>query len=527
VTSSLALLALAAPLGFLAVVARALAVPAGNSRSVERLGGHVAWLGVVVAAAAGGLTVLHGSLESPTLGIGGLGFSIRLDAVSSVMLGMISLLGAVIVRYSNTYLDGDDRRGTFLGWLAATIAAVEILVLAGNLGLLVLAWIVTSLSLHRLLVFFPDRRRAVVAARKKFIAARIGDGFLLAGAALLFDRFDTGDLGTIFDGALAATGDGLSSPGSVELAALCFAVAAILKSAQFPTHGWLVEVMDTPTPVSALLHAGILNAGPFLVIRMSPVMDGAVASNALLLVVGGFTALFASVALLPQPTIKVALGYSSAAHMGFMLMVCAIGIYPAAFLHLVAHSFYKAHAFLSSGSAIDEARAGKLALPRRLNHPARVLGSLGLAVAMYLAFALLWGIDLAREPELLAIGLILVLGLAQIVAPALDSDGGLAGSVRAGLLAVAVTAAFFVLEGGTHHLLHGVVPDVTGREPFHLILLAGVLVAFATVVLFQILDPARPRSRRRQVLAIHMRNGLYANALLDRAVGALRAPATR
>jgi len=94
------------------------------------------------------------------------------------MLGMISLLAAVVVRYSNSYSDGDDRH-RFLGWLVATIAAVEVLVLAGKLGLLVVAWVATSAWLHRLLVFYPDRRRAVVAARKKFVAARVGDGFLV------------------------------------------------------------------------------------------------------------------------------------------------------------------------------------------------------------------------------------------------------------------------------------------------------------------------------------------------------------
>ncbi len=113
------------------------------------------------------------------------------------MLGRISLLAAVIVRYTNSYLDGDDRHGVFLGWLATTIAAVEVLVLAGNLGLLVVAWVATSASLHRLLVFYPDRRRAVVAAGKKFVAARVGDGFLVTAATLLYDRFGTGDLGAI------------------------------------------------------------------------------------------------------------------------------------------------------------------------------------------------------------------------------------------------------------------------------------------------------------------------------------------
>ena len=251
-------------------------------------------------------------------------------------------------------------------------------------------------------------------------------------------------------------------------------------------------------------------------------MDGAQTANTALLVVGGATAVFASVALLTQPSIKVALGYSSAAHMGFMLVVCAVGIFPAAFLHLVAHSFYKAHAFLSSGSAVDEARAAKVALPRRLNRPSRLVASLAVGVGIYLAFAALWGADLVRDPELLVLGLILVLGLTQILAPAVDSDGGPLGGVLAGLMATGVALAFFGLEGATHHVLHGVVPEISGR-PALILALAGALVAvFAAVVLLQVLEPARPWSRRRQAIAIHVRNGLYANALLDRAVGALR-----
>lgn len=93
----------------------------------------------------------------------------------------------------------------FLGWLATTIAAVEVLVLTGNLGLLVVAWVATSASLHRLLVFYPDCRRAVVAARKKFVAARVGDGFLVTAPTLLYDRFGTGDLGAIYEAQIQRT----------------------------------------------------------------------------------------------------------------------------------------------------------------------------------------------------------------------------------------------------------------------------------------------------------------------------------
>jgi len=525
-TTSTSLLVLLAPLAFLAVAAAATTSPGSNPRRVIQLGAIASWFAVGVAVVAGIATAANGLIESPTWGASGLGFSIRLDALSTVMLIMIALLAVVIFRYSCNYLDGDDRHGAFLGRLAATIAAVQVLVIAGNTALLVAAWIATSVALHQLLLFYKDRRAAVVAARKKFIVARIGDVFLIAAAVGLHQHFGTGNLEAIFDGARATATPGWGF-GSVELAAVCLAIAAILKSAQFPTHGWLVEVMETPTPVSALLHAGILNAGPFLAMRMAFVMDTAHLATTLLIVIGGLTALFASVVLLTQPSIKVALGYSSAAHMGFMLMVCGMGIYPAALLHLVAHSFYKAHAFLSSGSVVDEARADKVAVPQRLGNPARVFGSTVIALAIYFALAAAFGVNLADQPMLLAIGLILVLGTTQIVAPAFDSTGTANGTGRAAGMAFGVTLAFFSLETGAHALLLNTVPDAGLRTALHSTLMVIIVVAFAAVVLLQILEPAHGTSPRRRALAVHLRNGLYANALFDRAVGALRTPSTQ
>ena len=525
ITNPLAYAVLTAPAAFALTWLVARSDRGRDPQRTKRVGSVAGWFGIGVAVVAAGAVAVRGPMVSTTIGIDGLGLSVRLDPLSMVMLTMIALLAVVIFRYSCTYLDGDARHGVFLGRLAITVMCVEVLVLAGNLALLVGAWIATSLALHRLLLFYPDRRAAVVAARKKFVAARIGDTFLIGAAVLLYHQFGTGDLTTIFDAAPAAARGGWAL-GTVELAALCIAVAAILKSAQFPTHGWLVEVMETPTPVSALLHAGILNAGPFLALRMAFVLDGSAAATALLIAIGGFTAVFASVVLLTQPSVKVALGYSSAAHMGFMLMVAGIGIFPAVLLHLVAHSFYKAHAFLSSGSVVDEIRAAPVALPQRLGHPARLLGSAAIALAIYAVLALTWGIHLGDQPVLIAIGAILVLGTTQIIGPALDSDGPMAGTVRAGLLAAAVTVSFFTLESGMHWILGDVVPDQGTRTAIHAALIVAIVAAFATVIGFQLMGPARPQGRRRRRLALHLRNGLYANAAFDRLVGSLRVPAS-
>jgi NAD(P)H-quinone oxidoreductase subunit 5 len=522
-SSMSASLVLVPPLVFALVAGRARRHPGPRPVAIVRAGLVAGALGVVVAVAALLVVLIDGSRQTPTLGVDGVGFSVRVDPLSAVMLAMIAALALVIFRYSCTYLDGDARHGAFLGRLAATVAAVEVLVVAGNLFLLVLAWITTSLALHQLLVFYGDRPGARIAAHKKFVVARVGDAFLIGASVILIVHFGTGDLGAIFAGvSREAASAGAWSLGAVDVAALGLVLAAILKSAQFPTHGWLVEVMETPTPVSALLHAGILNAGPFLAIRMAYVLDGSRPATTVLLVVGGFTAMFASVVLLTQPAVKVALGYSSAAHMGFMLMVCGMGFYPAALLHLVAHSFYKAHAFLSTGSVIDEARAHGVQLPQRLGRLDRIATSALVAVSLYLPLALLWGIDLGGDPVAVAVGGILVLGTTQLIAPAFDSDGPLAGALRAGGLALVVTLAFFTLEAGAHELLGTTVPDSIARDAVQLTVLAVILGLFATVVLLQIRGPVHRQSARQRALAVHVRNGLYANALFDRAVGALR-----
>jgi NAD(P)H-quinone oxidoreductase subunit 5 len=514
---NLTLLVLAAPAAMLLVGLASLREPGPRPRFVERLSVGAAAFGMLVAAVGVALLAARGPMESSLLGWEGIGFSIRLDPLSMTLFAMITLLSFNIVRFSRTYMDGDPRQGAFLGKLAATIASVQLLVLAGNLGLLVAAWILTSLALHELLVFYSERRGAVVAARKKFVAARLGDACLVGAAALLYAQFGTGDLESIFT-ALREWPADLGIPASIEGAAALIALAAILKSAQFPTHSWLIEVMETPTPVSALLHAGILNAGPFLAVRMAFVLEHATVAPLLLILVGGFTALFASKAVMTQHSIKGALGYSSAAHMGFMLMICGLGVYAAAILHLVAHSFYKAHAFLSSGSVVDSARAATLALPRRLGSPLRVLGSVLIAVGIFIVFAHF--LHLAEGT--LPLGIILVVGLAQIIAPALDSDGEVVGVARAALLGGAVAGAFFVLEITFASLLGPVLPAVIDPAPAVQLAIWATVVVFAVATLFQIVRPARPDSDWQRRLALHLRNGLYANAAFDRLVGALR-----
>tara|TARA_R110001592_G_scaffold23456_1_gene91911 strand:- start:19954 stop:21621 length:1668 start_codon:yes stop_codon:yes gene_type:complete len=516
----LVLLVLLSPLVFILTAVSSWFQPGKRPLFIKKLSVSASIISLAIAALGTIALLQYGEMETPTYGINGLGFGLRLDALSLLMFSMIAMLAFIIVRFSLNYLDGDARQGVFIGRLAATIASVQLLVLAGNLALLFVAWVLTSMTLHRLLVFYRERPGARIAARKKFIIARLGDLSLLGAIVLLFQQFNTGNLELIFQGIKDAQESGLPLAG-LRTAGIFLALAAVLKSAQFPTHGWLVEVMETPTPVSALLHAGLLNAGPFLIIRMAYVMEASTTASLLLIAIGGFTALFASVVFLTQTSVKTALGYSSAAHMGFSLMVCGLGVFPAAMLHMVAHSFYKAHSFLATGSVIDSMRAAKFTGTIRSGNPLRIALGILMGFGVYIAFAFAWGLNPKTELPLLAIGAIISLGLARLFTSALDSTGSPKLFLRASLLSVIVTASFFTLESGAHFLLASQLPQLALPSLSETILISVLLSAFATVIFIQILSPFLADKPAYRALAIHLRNGLYMNTLFDRLVRGL------
>ncbi len=474
---------------------------------------------LMIALASGAAVALYGPVTTPTLGADGLGLSLRLDALSAVMFALVAFVGAIVVEYSRNYMDGDARQGAFTGRLCLTLGCVMLLVLSGNLAMLALAWFSTSLALHTLLLFYADRRKALIAGRKKFITARLSDACLIGAAILLYQAFGTGDIGAI----LASAAGAEAANGTLLAATLLLAGSALLKSAQFPSHSWLPEVMETPTPVSALLHAGIINAGGFLIVRFADVMLLSAVSLHLLAIVGGFTALFGAVVMLTQTSIKVSLAWSTVAQMGFMMLQCGLGAFALAVLHIVAHSLYKAHAFLSSGSIIDIARASWV--PEKTPpRPSHVLLALGLALALYTAIGAGFGLASDVSPQILALGAILIMGLTLFIAQ--SAAGKLNAYVIGRTLAAAtgVTIAYFVLQQGATLLLAGAVPPPPMPDATAYAIMALAVVSFGVVTVLQIIEPsqaARPFWRKARV---HIANGLYVGTLFDRFVGAFNRP---
>lgn len=469
---------------------------------------------VALAAAIGSAALLaaDGARTGPLLGMSGVGLSTRLDVVSVTMLVLVAFVGWIVLRYSASYLDGEARQGAFLGWMAATLAAVLLLVQAGNLVHFVLAWIATSLCLHRLLLFYGNRVQAVRAARKKFIVARFGDAALISAAILLLMAYDTLDIATI----LTAARDGIA-PGAAAWAAGLLALAAILKSAQFPVHGWLTEVMETPTPVSALLHAGVINGGGFLLIRFADVMLLSPGVLAVLVMVGGFTALFAGLAMLSQSAVKNSLAWSTIAQMGFMIMQCGLALFPLALLHIVAHSLYKAHAFLASGTAVELVasirRPGPIAIPSGR----AVLRSFVLALAIYALIGFGFGFE-AKSPQSIALGAILIFGVAYLLAQGLADAAPRMLTRYTALFAVAASLAYFVLQTGTEWLTGGTLPTTPSPGPLEWALIVLALMSFGLVAVAQAMFPLWANHPAAAGLRVHLSNGLYANAVFDRLI---------
>ena len=473
-----------------------------------------------ISIAFGSIIMISVSTEmsSLLLGLGELGFSVRLDMLSTIMLAMISILAFVILRFSKNYMDGDPRKHVFISRLAATIASVELLVLSNNLFQLLVFWIITSICLHYLLVFYRHRPQAIAAARKKFIVARIGDLSLLAAVAILYTSFNTGDFNKIF----TVLEGGSFDEYSVSLAAFFLVSAALFKSAQFPSHGWLIEVVETPTPVSALLHAGLLNAGPFLMVRFSFLMAEATSASVLLIIVGGFTALVASVIYLTQPSIKVSLGYSSVAHMGFSLLLSGIGLYAAAILHIIAHSFYKAHAFLSSGSVIDDVKSQRIKQVKRLGHPVLIILSIITSSIIFLGSAYISGVNLTENLSLLFIALVIIMSLSQFIVQVMDSRNSGFLLLQSIVVSSVVAFSFLGFEHLTRALLANQLP-ILEQPAFSIqIAMTLLLLSFTAVILLQIASPLLKDSKLAYRWGIHLRNGFYANVVFDRIIGSLK-----
>ncbi len=285
-------------------------------------------------------------------------WALRYDALSATLVAMVTFVSMLIHVYSIGYMAHDHfPRYRFFGYLSLFTFSMLMLVSADNLLQLFFGWEGVGLCSYLLIGYWYDRPSACAAAIKAFIVNRIADLFFAVGLALIFLTFGSLNFDVIFSTIPNHTAETYALFGGTirvyELIGVLLFIGAMGKSAQLFLHVWLPDAMEGPTPVSALIHAAtMVTAGVFMVARMSPLLDDAPATLALITVIGGTTALFAATIGCVQNDIKKVIAYSTCSQLGYMFLGEGVGAYPASIFHLLTHAFFKALLFLCAGSVI-------------------------------------------------------------------------------------------------------------------------------------------------------------------------------
>jgi NADH-quinone oxidoreductase subunit L len=279
-----------------------------------------------------------------------------LDHLAVAMAVLVAAISLVVHVYAVRHMADEPGYARFFALLDLMTAVILLMVTAADLPTLLAAWFLIGVLLFFLLGFDTSRKASGRYAFWTFLTYRVGDLPLVGAALLLWHGYGTAQLPELFARISADPDVQLGGMAVVPLAALLVALAAFARSAQFFMHTWLPYTMDGPTPVSALMHAGIVNAGGFLFNRFAPVFIHAPDVLHLTFVVGVVTALTGSALMLTQNDVKKSLGYSTMGQMGFMIMECGLGAFSLAVYHLIAHGLFKATLFLGSGSVIGDTR---------------------------------------------------------------------------------------------------------------------------------------------------------------------------
>ncbi|MCM2393958.1 NADH-quinone oxidoreductase subunit L [Streptomyces albipurpureus] len=273
----------------------------------------------------------------------------QLDQLSITFVLLISGVGTLIHVYSIGYMEHDERRRRFFGYLNLFLAAMLLLVLADNYLLLYFGWEGVGLASYLLIGFWQHKPSAATAAKKAFLVNRVGDIGLSIAIMLMFTTFGTFAFGPV----LGSVGE--TSEGMLTAIGLMLLLAACGKSAQVPLQSWLGDAMEGPTPVSALIHAAtMVTAGVYLIVRSGAIFNAAPDAQLVVVIVGAVTLMFGAIVGCAKDDIKKALAGSTMSQIGYMILAAGLGPigYVFAIMHLVTHGFFKAGLFLGAGSVM-------------------------------------------------------------------------------------------------------------------------------------------------------------------------------
>jgi NADH-quinone oxidoreductase subunit L len=288
-----------------------------------------------------------------------------LDPLAMVFVLLITGVGSLIHIYAVGYMERDEGRRRFFGYFNLFIAAMLLLVLANSYLVLYVGWEGVGLASYLLIGYYYNRPSAATAAKKAFIANRVGDAGLSIAIMLMFAYLGNTDFAHVFAGV------GGLGKGPVAAIALMLLLGACGKSGQFPLQTWLPDAMEGPTPVSALIHAAtMVTAGVYLIARSAPIFDLSQAARTVVTIIGAITLLYGCLCAFGQDDLKKVLAYSTVSQIGYMFLAVGLGkgVYAIGIIHLLGHGFFKAALFLSAGAVmhamndrIDMRRFGGLA----------------------------------------------------------------------------------------------------------------------------------------------------------------------
>jgi NAD(P)H-quinone oxidoreductase subunit 5 len=417
------------------------------------------------------------ALLALVVGVGGapldLGW-IRLDALALALAVAVTLVSGVVHLFALRYMAGEPRLTGFFAKLGALTLAVLALLAANHVALFAAAWLAMGLLLAAAIGHLRDWPQARAAANRARVLFVAGSAVLAVGLTLLA----TGAGTTAVSGILANAGD-IPGP-TLWLALGCFALAAAIQCGLVPFHGWLMASMTAPTPVSAFMHAGLVNAGGILLARFAPLFEALPAAMTLVFALGAASVLLAALAQLVQTDVKRGLAASTVAQMGFMLLQCGLGFFAAAMAHLALHGLYKASLFLGAGSAVIQPLKAR---QPQVSRPAAGAAGLACAIAGAGAFALVSG-KLAGGAFTTGAVLVVFAGVAAgQAALAFARTAGPQALAASPVVLGAVGAVYGALVVGAEALL-APMPGLTQPQPLnavHLIALAAVLGAWACV----------------------------------------------
>jgi NADH:ubiquinone oxidoreductase subunit 5 (subunit L)/multisubunit Na+/H+ antiporter MnhA subunit len=429
--------------------------------------------------------------------------------VGAILLVLTSLVGLIVQSFASRSLLGDPRATRFHVLAAVLASATSLVGVAATGSGVLVAWVATSMTLVALLGHKAPWPAAVRSQRLTARSFLVGDTALLIGMTVAIIAIGDLDLRAMGAEAGALDAESIGSLSLVTVVAVCLVIAGVARSALVPLHAWLPSTLAAPTPVSALLHAGVINGAGVLLIRFSPVFASSASAMALAFAIGIATALFATAIMLVRTDVKGGLVWSTSGQMGFMVVQLGVGAFAAALFHIVGHALYKAAMFLGAGGAIS-AHGRQQQRPHLGRADAAVLSATVTRVVVGLlaplsAFALaLWLVD----PHLTAAATILIVVFGAL-SVGRAANGWMSATpfaaTRTITTAIAgVVVATFAYVGGIA-LFEGFIADVVPYEvPAAVgpVWVAGVLAAIGTGVVVVAFTPGpRGDALRRRIYA--------------------------